>query len=150
VAHVDGGKLMGRNIRAISGSNGLAALNPKQEIAALALASGRTLQEAAQQADVGETTLKRWLADQPEMRDRVRELRRDLTDRAAGILAEAMTEAALTLKRLCHSKSEHVQLRAAEALLTHGREANGLADLQSEVDQLKALAATTTGRGHQL
>jgi transposase-like protein len=134
---------MGRAIKALSDSNGLP---PKQELAALALASGGTLQEAAEQAGIGETTLKRWLAECLELRDRVRELRRGLTERAAGVLAEAMTTAARTLVRLCGSEDEGIQLKAAEALLAHGREANSLADLQAEVDELKALAGASHGR----
>src|SRR5262245_38416188 len=116
---------MGRAIRALTGRNG--PLAPKQEMLAMALASGSSLHEAARSNGVGLTTAKRWLSEQPAFAERVRELRREMTERAAGVLAEAMTEAALTLKRLCASKSESIQLKAAEALLTHGRESNELA-----------------------
>lgn len=132
---------MGRAIVALSGPNQLA---PKQEALALSLASGASLQEAVAKHGVGLSTAKEWLANCPELTARIRELRRGLTERAAGVLAEAMTEAALTLKRLCRSgKSEAIQLRAAEALLEHGREVNTLADLQAEIDELKA---ATQGR----
>jgi transposase-like protein len=129
---------MGRAITALTGPN---RLSPKQEALALALASGATLQEAAGRHGVGLSTAKGWLADNPALRERVRELRRELTERAAGVLAEGMTEAAQALRRLLRSKSEAVQLKAAEALLAHGREQNSLADLQAEVDELRAATA---------
>ena len=124
--------------RAISAFNG-PGLSPKQEAAAVALASGCSLQKTAARAGVGETTLKRWLAEQPALRQRVRELRALLTDRAVGKLAAAMTAAARTLRQLClESKSETVRLKAADSLLTHGAQLSALAELQAEVEELKS------------
>jgi hypothetical protein len=124
--------------RAISAFNG-PGLSPKQEAAAVALASGCSLQKTAARAGVGETTLKRWLAEQPALRQRVRELRALLTDRAVGKLAAAMTAAARTLRQLClKSKSETVRLKAADSLLTHGSQLSALAELQAEVEELKS------------
>src|SRR4051794_39403701 len=87
-------------VREEPGSNGK-GLTPKQEQAALALASGSTLPEAARKADCGATTISTWLHDQPAFRQRIRELRADLTERALGRLADAMTAAADTLRHLC-------------------------------------------------
>ncbi len=116
-------------------------VTPKQESAALLLASGRNIETAARLVGCAAMTVKRWLRDQPAFKERIRELRRDLTERAAGVLAAAMTDAAWTLRKLLKSKSESIRLKAAEALLTHGREQTGLAELQAEVDELKAARA---------
>jgi len=125
---------MGRTISAFNGPG----LTPRQEAAAVALASGCSLQKTAARTGVGETTLKRWLAEQPALRRRVRELRRELTDQAAGRLAEAMTVAADTLRELCVSgKSEAIRLKAADSLLAHGTGINTLAELQADVAELK-------------
>jgi hypothetical protein len=137
---------MGRNIAALSGSK---QLNPKQELLALSLASGSSLQDAVEKHGIGLSTAKEWLSDSPAFAARIRELRRQLTERAAGLLADAMADAALTLKKLLSSKSDAIRLRAAEALLAHGREANTLADLQAEVDELKAATAERNTRGNR-
>jgi HEAT repeat protein len=54
------------------------------------------------------------------------------------VLAAGMTEASWTLRQLLKSKSETVRLKAAEALLAHGRETNGLAELQADVEEQRA------------
>jgi transposase-like protein len=112
----------------------------RQESAALLLASGASVAETARKTKVAEPTVWVWLR-LPAFKDRVRELRRDLTERAAGVLAAGMTEASWTLRQLLKSKSETVRLKAAEALLAHGREQTGLAELQADVEELKAARA---------
>ena len=79
---------MGRSLSAFNGPD----LTPREEAVAMALASGRSLQETASDVGVGETTVKRWLRN-PGVVQRARELRADLTSRAAGILADAMSVA---------------------------------------------------------
>jgi hypothetical protein len=82
-------------------------------------------------------TVKRWLAEHPAFRLQVAALRRDLTERAAGVLAKGMIEAGVTLRRLLRSNSEAVRLKTAEALLAHGSGLNTLAVLQADVEELK-------------
>jgi hypothetical protein len=105
---------------------------------AVLLAGGSSIEKAARACGVAAVTVKLWLREKPAFKDRVRTIRRDLTERAAGVLAAGMTEASWTLRQLLKSKSEHVRLKAAEALLAHGREQNGLAELQADVEELKA------------
>jgi hypothetical protein len=52
-----------------------------------------------------------------------------------------LTEVTCVLRQLLKSKSEYVRLKAAEAQLAHGREQTGLAELQAEVEELKAARA---------
>jgi transposase-like protein len=123
---------MGRPISAFNGP----VLTPKQEAVALAMASGLSLQDTARQAGVGETTVKRWLRG-PALVQRIRELRRELTDRAAGRLADAMTTAVNTLVDLCvNGETETTRLKAADSLLTHGPQLNGLAELEARLAEL--------------
>jgi transposase-like protein len=125
---------MGRPISALNGPT----LTPKQEAVALALASGLSVQDTARKAGVGGTTVKRWLRG-PALVQRIRELRAALTSQVAGILAEAMSDAARTLRQLClHSNSEHIRLKAAEALLTHGGQMNGLKELEARLNEFEA------------
>jgi hypothetical protein len=50
-------------------------LTPRQERAALALAAGATIADAAGRNGCGARTVKRWLAELPAFRRRVGELR---------------------------------------------------------------------------
>jgi hypothetical protein len=52
-------------------------------------------------------------------------------------IVEGMAEAGLTLRRLLTSKSEAMQHRAAESLLTHGAQLCALAELQDRVAELE-------------
>jgi transposase-like protein len=125
---------MGRPISALNGPT----LTPRQEAVALALASGLSVQETARQAGVGATTVKRWLRG-TALVQRIRELRAALTSQAAGLLAEAMSDAARTLRQLClQSDAEHIRLKAAEALLTHGGQMNGLKELEARLNEYEA------------
>jgi hypothetical protein len=66
-------------------------------------------------------TVQRWLRSAALVQP-IRELRTDLTSQAAGLLAEPMSDAARTLRQLClQSESEHIRLKAAEALLAPGK-----------------------------
>src|SRR5260370_14760763 len=95
-------------------------LQPRQEAAALGLARGATIREAAADCGAGERTVKRWL-NCPGFRRRVSELRGRLTDRALGQLVNNMASAADTLGYLCRmGKSEMVRLSAARSILELG------------------------------
>jgi hypothetical protein len=89
------------------------------ESLALALASGRTLRDAAQAAGMAERTAARRWAD-PAFRRRVAQLRGDMVGRALGRMADGMTEAADVLRRLLAAESESVRLGAARSLLELG------------------------------
>jgi hypothetical protein len=109
------------------------------ESAAIALASGSTLDEAARQSGAGVTTVKRWVAELPAMRERGTELRAELSARVLARVASGMVTAIATLERLCaRGKTETTQLKAAESLLTHGNAAVEIAELKSRIDTLEA------------
>lgn len=87
---------------------------------ALALASGRTLRDAAAAAGVAERTATRRWAD-PAFRRRVAGLRADMVGRALGHLADGMSEAADVLRQLLAAGTPPaVRLGACRALLELG------------------------------
>lgn len=102
------------------------------ELLAAQLAAGATIKDAAAQVGIGEKTAHRRLAD-PTFRQRIAELRREMTNQAVGRLADAMAEAAGELRRLTGSPNEGIRLRACVALLDQGLKAVALADLDDRI-----------------
>lgn len=84
--------------------------------AALALAQGATVAEAAQLACVSRRTLSRWQRDDT-FRGEVIQLRSELLDRALGTLAESAVDAVDALRSALTADSPAVRVRAASALL---------------------------------
>jgi hypothetical protein len=82
----------------------------------LAVASGKTVKEAAAEASLGERTAYRRLAD-PSAPQRLQALRSEMVQRALGRLSDAMSDAADKLRALLSARSETVQLGAARSLL---------------------------------
>ena len=114
------------------------ALSPKQEAAALALAAGRTQNEAARKCGAGERTIKTWVATQPAFTRRIRELRAEMTARALGRLVDNMVSAADTLGYLSRKgKSESVRLAAARAVLELGSRLRETVELEERIAALE-------------
>jgi hypothetical protein len=113
-------------------------LTPKQEAAALALAAGRTLGQAARDCGGGERTLKTWLHDQPAFGRRISELRAEMTSRALGRLVDCMASAAETLDHLSRKgKSETVRLGAARAVLELGTKLRESVELEERLAEVE-------------
>jgi hypothetical protein len=92
-------------------------LFPRQEDAAILLARGSTVAEAAAGCGAGERTVKRWLT-LLRFRQRVSQLRAELTDRCLGQLVDQMASACGTLGFLARkAKSEMVRLLASKAVI---------------------------------
>jgi hypothetical protein len=88
-------------------------LEPKKESAALCVAMGGRLAEAAATAGVAHQTVKIWSMS-AEFKRRVSQLRSEMTDRALGVLADNAANAALKIASIAlNSTSERTQLRAA-------------------------------------
>ncbi|MGW3352567.1 helix-turn-helix domain-containing protein [Nonomuraea rubra] len=101
----------------------------------LALAQGKTTDQAAQAGGVSGRTVRRWLADDHAFAARVKELRGELLDRAVGALVDASLEAIATLRCSLHAESESVRVRAATAIL------NAMVSIRESVDLEERLAA---------
>ena len=102
----------------------------------LTLAAGRTVKDAAAAAGIAEKTAHRRLED-PRFCERVTRLRAEMIDRAAGVLADASSEAAQCLRQLLKAKSETVRLGAARALLELAFKSRELLDYEERLQQLE-------------
>lgn len=108
-----------------------------RDLAAVALASGKTVAEAATAAQVSERTVATWRAD-PTFRARVVELRGEMVAAAAGRLSSSMSQAADVLKGLLESETEAIRLRAADRLIELGLKVTELHELQKRVEEIEA------------
>lgn len=110
------------------------------EALAMQLAAGKTIRDAAEAVGVAERTAGRRWAD-PEFRQLVSQLRGEMVGRAVGELADGMTEAAKTLRRLltCDT-SPATQLGAARSLLEIGVKARESLELEERIRVLEERA----------
>jgi hypothetical protein len=114
-------------------------ISPKQEAAALALAVGATLDEAARKSNCGSRTIRTWQAEQPTFVRRIAELRAEMTSRALGRLVDSMASAAETLGFLSRKgRSEMVRLSAARAVLELGTRMRETVELEERIAALEA------------
>jgi hypothetical protein len=89
------------------------------EVAALLLAGGRTLKEAAAECGVAERTLRRWLAEDADFASKLTACRTAIFAEAVGRLTTLSGQAAAVLGALLYSESEGIRLRAAAAIFQH-------------------------------
>ena len=116
-----------------------AHLGPKAEAVALALARGRSYAEAAAEACVGVSTIKRWASEGAFAR-RVRAIRSELTNQALGRLSAAMSRAADAMLELLESNSPQVRLGAAKAIFENGIRLREQTDVAARLDALEQRA----------
>jgi hypothetical protein len=113
-------------------------LTPRQEQAAVALASGRNESEAADACGGSSRTIRTWLATLPAFGKRIGELRAQMTSAALGRLAASMCRAADALDRLATSaESESVRLGAARAVLELGLKVKETVELEARISLLE-------------
>ena len=112
-------------------------LSAKMERVAVCLASGQTLAEACRQCKVGRTAVWTWMR-QPAFKDRIAELRRQLTDVALGQLSALLTDAAATLAVLLRSDSERLRLDTVRTIFDTYIGMTNNAELKAEIEKVKA------------
>ena len=106
------------------------------ELLLAALAHGRPVEDAAKAAAVSERTVYRRLAD-PAFRARLTTVRDELIAEALGELAGSASDAARTLRRLLAADNDHVQLRAARAILEQLLRLREAVDIAERVAKLE-------------
>jgi hypothetical protein len=112
----------------------------------LALACGATVESAARQAGVSESTVYRRLAD-PDFRQQLHTVRSDMVQRTAGALTAAATEAVRTLLELQKpAVPAAVRLGAARAVLEIGVKLREVAELEERLTVLEQQFAETHAR----
>ena len=111
---------------------------PKEEhkdLAAVKLACGGTIAEAAKVAGVDPRTIYKWKADDANFRALIARFRAEAVERSLGKLSDAMSAAADVLVKLLKNKDCDVRHRAAVQVLTLALR------VRSEVDLADRLAA---------
>jgi len=93
--------------------------------------------EAAAKLGVSRTAaFRRWR--DPAVKQRVVQLRQEMTDRAVGLLAESLCEAVTTLKQLMRDgNTDSLRLKAADRLLEVGLKATVMAQLELRITELE-------------
>jgi hypothetical protein len=103
----------------------------------LALASGKSVPDAANTSGVSERTAYRRLTD-PSIRKQIQTLRAEMLAQALGRVVHGMTDAADVLKTLLDAKSESVALGASRALLELGVKLRDSLDLEQRIAALES------------
>ena len=111
----------------------------------LALATGKSVPDAAKSCDVSERTVYRRL-DSPEFCKKVRALRAKMLDQAAGRTIDAMADAADVLRNLLNARSESVALGAARTILESGVNLRYAVDLEERVATVEKFAIEKRAR----
>jgi AcrR family transcriptional regulator len=106
----------------------------------VAMASGRTVAEAAASAGISPRTAYRRLND-VDIRWCIREARTDLLEQAVGRLADAATAAVETLVENLAAPSETVRVRAAVALLDQLAKLRAATETDARLTALEAALA---------
>ena len=106
----------------------------------LHLASGTTVEAAAELAGISRATAFRRLQD-PEFQRRVKQARGEMIERAAGHLAAGATEASITLRNLLASDSEKVRLAAAKTIIEGVLKVRDATEFEERLAKLEKLAA---------
>ena len=103
----------------------------------LALACGASVESAARQVGVSESTVYRRLAED-EFKQRLLNLRADMVQRTAGTLTAAGTEAVKALLGLLQPATPHAtRLGAARAVLELGVKIREAAELEARITALE-------------
>jgi hypothetical protein len=109
----------------------------KREQAALLIASGKSVKDAADECGAGLRTVVRWNAD-PAFRQRVADLRGELFAVGLGRLASAITEAVDKLRELlAGGLEEKTQLAAAKAILSEATAMRASVELKGEYQDIR-------------
>jgi len=107
-----------------------------RSLAAIALASGRTIKEAGTAAGVSERAVQNWLTEDA-FKTSIRVLRAQMISAAASRLAGEMSKAASVLAALLDSSDEDVRRHAAVKIIELGLKTTELEELQKQVAELE-------------
>ena len=113
--------------------DGTQALTNKQLDALPYLISSPNLSEGARLADIGRTTLYRWMHD-AEFRETLQHLRAQAAEIAHAELSGLMLKAAVVLSDAMEDPSPSIRLRAARSTMHIGLKAVDLKDMQTRLD----------------
>jgi hypothetical protein len=116
----------------------------KRSLLALALASGTSITDAAEQAGISRKTVQRYLA-RPAFRRLVARQRAEMLASALGRMTDNMSRAADTVASLLDGAEPHIRLRAARTLLSLGLRLQDAVDVDERVRELERELARRRG-----
>ena len=128
-----------------NGTDEASGLTDRQLAALPYLVAAPALSEAATLANIGRTTLYRWMAD-GEFRRELERLRAEAAGLAHVELQGLMLKGIMVLAEALEDPSPSVRLRAAQATLSIGLRAIDLKELQQRLDRLDDALALWTSR----
>lgn len=116
------------------------ALTPGQEAAIVALVRSPTYAAAAKAAGVGERTLRRWMHNDANFRQRLREARAGVFDQAVRAMHLASPKAAGVLDGIAQdaAASQTVRVSAARTLIHYSCRGHEMADIDGRPAELEA------------
>src|SRR5215211_642316 len=117
----------------------------REDSAIAALLACSTLDEAAQRAGIGGSTLRGWLRD-PAFQQRFRAARRQVVEQAINGLQQATGDAVAALRRHLVCGVPSAEIAAAKAIIDQAVKGVELIDLVERVEQLEQAAAQTAER----
>jgi hypothetical protein len=121
----------------------------KRTAAVLALAVGKTTDDAGKAAGVSGRTLRRWLAEDPGFAAEVRQRRDQLLDEVVGALTSASVRAVETLVAALEEDNPQYRIRAAVALLSALPNMRIEATVADEMAALEAAVKAQTEGNHR-
>ncbi len=136
---------MGLTRGPVSSGNGRLKGEP---FAALGLARGASVADAARRAGVGERTLRRRLAD-PAYRSGVAAMRADLLNQAAGGIATVAAQSGDVLQELLRTGPPSVRLGAARTALDHVVRLKEASEFEERLLKLEEALAARDGGNDQ-
>jgi hypothetical protein len=126
-------------------------LNVRQTRAIAALIEHATITEAAAACDIGESTIRRWLADDEAFREALRDATQRLLEHTLAHAPIAADKAVKVLEEMIANEKAPANARVAAAKYLDARRLRLLevGDLQHRVDELEELyKALNSGRSH--
>ena len=114
-------------------------LTPRQEKAIAALLECNTIKAAAKKTGVSDTALRNWLRDDELFKARYSDALQEIANQSIKELSKNAKEACETLKRNLKCKVPAVEVRAAVAILDKVLSSQIIADMQSQIEELRGL-----------
>ena len=108
---------------------------PRQKSALHVIAAAPSVSEAARQANIGRSTLNRWLEDS-EFRDELTRSRNEAAELARVELQGIMLEAVLGLSDCLQDPDPYLRIRAIRTALAFGVQLNEVKKLREDVEAL--------------
>lgn len=127
--------------------NILEQTDTKDQLLAMALASGTSPTDAARQLEISRSTIQRRMND-PMFRRLVSNLRGEMLASAMGRISDSMTKAAVTVAGLLDAPEPYLRLRAARMLFHFGLKMRDEIDIGDRMREVEAVLDEKLGRSH--